>query len=140
MINILTWDDSLLTGFEDVDLQHKKLIKIIDDVHTAMQLTAGEYALHMSKNLKRLTDYTLYHFSEEETFMKKSGYPEFDAHKQAHDAFIARINDQIGTLPQSNPDDGYQFYRFLGNWLIAHIAKADKAWAEWIRERAQSQD
>lgn len=135
MINILTWDDSLRTGFEEVDLQHKKLIRIIDDVYSSMQSPAGEYALQMSKNLKRLTDYTLYHFSEEETFMKSYGYPDFAAHKQAHDAFIARINGQIGTLPLSGPDDGYQFYRFLGNWLLSHIAKADHDWAAYIRDR-----
>ncbi len=135
MINILTWDDSLQTGFEEVDLQHKKLIKIIDDVYTSVQSPSGEYALQMSKNLKRLTDYTSYHFSEEENFMEKYGYPDFAVHKQAHDAFITRINSQIGTLPHELPDEGFQFYRYLGNWLLSHIAKADQAWAVYIREQ-----
>ena len=136
MINILTWDESLRTGFEEVDLQHKKLIRIIDDVHEAMQSPSADYALQMSKNLKKLTDYTLYHFSEEETFMKQHGYPDFAAHKLAHDAFIERLNGQIGALPQSGPDDGYRFYRYLGNWLLSHIAKADQAWAAYIREQS----
>ena len=36
MENILTWKDELATGFADVDLQHKKLILIINDIHVAM--------------------------------------------------------------------------------------------------------
>ncbi len=135
MINILTWDDSLRTGFAEVDLQHKKLIKIIDDVYASVQAPPGEYALLMSKNLKKLTDYTLYHFSEEETFMKKYGYPGYGAHKEAHDAFVERIHSQIQTLPHALPDEGYQFYRYLGNWLLSHIAKADREWALYIKEK-----
>jgi len=44
MDNLLTWNDKLLTGFDEVDLQHKKLISIINDVHTAMNAPAADYA------------------------------------------------------------------------------------------------
>ncbi len=44
MDNLLTWNDNLLTGFDEVDLQHKKLISVINDVHTAMNASAADYA------------------------------------------------------------------------------------------------
>lgn len=136
MTNLFKWDDSLSTGFNEVDLQHKKLIMIIEDVHSAMQASPEEYALRIAKDLKRLTDYTHYHFTEEESLMRKNLFPGLDAHKKEHDAFIARVTSQIGTLSASNPDDGYQFYRFLGTWLLAHIAKSDQEWASFIKDRA----
>lgn len=132
MINLLKWDDSLLTGFAEVDLQHKKLISIINDVFEAMSSPPAEYAMRMAKDLKRLTDYTGYHFSEEEDFMRKHGYPKLEKHHEEHEAFISQVRLQIQTLTQANPDDGFRFYRFLGTWLVNHIAKSDKAWAEYI--------
>lgn len=134
MMNIFKWDNSLGTGFDEVDLQHKKLIQIIEDVHAAMEAPAPKYALGMAKVLKQLTDYTQYHFTEEEAFMRRWNYPGFEQHKTEHDAFVAKVNAQIRTLSAANPDDGFQFYRFLGTWLLAHIAKADQAWAAFIRE------
>jgi hemerythrin len=74
MVNLFSWDDSLSTGVEDVDLQHKKLLLIIDDVRETSELTGTEYSLRMSKDLKRLTDYTLYHFTDEEALMKARGF------------------------------------------------------------------
>ena len=80
MVNILSWSDSLATGFMEVDLQHKKLISIIDSVFQTIKEYDPEYALKMAKILKQLTDYTEYHFSEEESLMKRHGFPGFEGH------------------------------------------------------------
>ena len=137
MVNILKWNDSLSTGFEEIDLQHKKLILIIEDVHTAITASAAEYTLMISKALKKLTDYTHYHFTDEENFMKKNSFPGYETHKKEHEFFITQINTQITTLIYKSSDDGFQFYRFLGNWLLSHIAKSDQEWARWIEASTQ---
>jgi len=135
MVNILKWDDSLATGFEEVDLQHKKLILIIDDVNESLKVPEDEYALRMAKDLKRLTDYTVYHFSEEEAFMRRYGYPDLERHHAEHEAFVAEVKRQISTLSRADSAGGFNFYRFLGNWLLNHIAKSDRAWADFIRSQ-----
>lgn len=135
MTNLFKWDDSLSTHVTEVDLQHKKLILIIDDVYNALQGSTEEYSLRIAKILKRLTDYTQYHFGEEESFMRKNLFPGLEAHKKEHDAFVARVMAQIGSLSTATTDDGYQLYRFLGTWLLGHIAKADQEWALFIRTR-----
>ena len=134
MENILKWDDSLATGFEEVDLQHKKLILIFDDVYRSIQSDRAEYAVRMAKDLKRLTDYTGYHFSEEEAFMKRFSYPGYEKHRAEHEAFIAEVARQIKTLSAPDQNAGFMFYRFLGTWLLNHIAKADHAWAAYIKK------
>lgn len=67
--------------------------------------------------------------------MKRNGFPGFDGHKKQHDDFISKVNAEIKLLGEASPDDGYIFYRFLGTWLLDHIAKSDHAWAEYLRER-----
>lgn len=137
MINLFSWSDALATGFSDIDLQHKKLISIIDDVFQIAQTPDGNYALRMAKALKALTDYTEYHFSEEELFMRSRGYPGFEGHRLQHSDFVGKVNLEIRSLAALGPEDAYIFYRFLGTWLLDHIAKSDKAWAEWIQERGK---
>jgi len=135
MVNILSWSDSLATGFAEVDLQHKKLISIIDGLFAIVSDGGADYGLKMAKILKQLTDYTAYHFSEEETLMRTNLFPGYDGHKAQHDEFISNIGKEIRLLADASADDGYRFYRFLGTWLLEHIAKSDHAWAEWIREK-----
>ena len=137
MTNLCSWSDALATGFSDIDLQHKKLISIIDDVFRIAQNADGHYALNMAKTLKALTDYTEYHFSEEELFMRSRHYPGLEGHRLQHSDFVGKVNMEIRSLAAAGPDDAYLFYRFLGTWLLDHIAKSDKAWAEWIQEQGK---
>lgn len=134
MTNLFTWSDSLSTGFGDVDLQHKKLINIIGEVNDCLLKTGTEYELGMAKIIKKLSDYTQYHFSEEQSLMRKYDYPGIIPHIEKHDDFVIQLQRQISSLPRENPAEGYQFYRFLGNWLLAHIAKEDHAWAVYIQK------
>lgn len=135
MINLFSWDDALATGFDDVDLQHKKLLLIIEDVKGLLDETGKDYELRMAKDLKRLTDYTAYHFGEEESLMERYGYPGLDAHRKEHAAFVARVRAEIASMGDAKSGQGFQFYRFLGTWLLNHIAKSDQTWAAYIRER-----
>ena len=135
MINIFKWDDSLATNFADVDLQHKKLILLIEDVHKSLEAPEDKYALCLAKDLKRLTDYTQYHFAEEEALMRKNKYPDIEAHSKEHASFIEQVQTQIKVLRFADSADGFRFYRFLGSWLISHIGKSDQAWAQYIREK-----
>ncbi|WP_439647439.1 bacteriohemerythrin [Brucepastera parasyntrophica] len=123
----------MATGFNDVDLQHKKLILIIEDIHKTIESPPDEYVLRISKDLKKLTDYTLYHFGEEEELMKQYHYPDYEAHKKQHEAFISEVQNQIKTLSDTDRQKRMHFYLFLGKWLINHIAGSDQAWAEYIK-------
>jgi len=135
MKDILIWDDSLSTGVDEIDLQHKKLILVINDVHAVLDAPEASRAASMSKSLKSLTDYTHYHFSEEEALMRRNAYPQIEAHKTEHAAFVAEVTRQIRGLAQPDPDAVIALYGFLGSWLLTHIAKSDRAWADHLAKR-----
>lgn len=126
------WDATLATGFSDVDLQHKKLVSIIEEVRKALEAEAKDYTIAISKAVKSLVDYTEYHFSEEEALMRKHSYPNLDSHKKEHAAFVAQVRELLATVNTQNKEAGKKFYSFLGTWLFAHIARSDKAWAVYI--------
>ena len=129
----IEWNDSYLLEIPEIDNQHKKLLKIANDLYEVLSNEADTYKVEMSKVLKGLTDYTVYHFSFEEKFMRKYGYVGADAHKLAHDGFIAEVNRQVKNLALDNRNAGLAFYKFMVNWILVHIAKADHVWADFVR-------
>ena len=131
----IEWNDSYLLGIPEIDNQHKKLLELANDLHEAAAGSEENYKLNMSKVLKKLTDYTVYHFSNEEDFMRKYGYAGVDIHKTAHDNFIGEVNHQNNQLSDDKKEDGMRFYSYMVNWVLTHIAKADKIWAAYVKTK-----
>lgn len=129
----LSWNDSYLLGITEIDLQHKKLLSLADDMYEIVNGDEDSIKVNLSKVLKSLTDYTVYHFSNEEEFMKKYGYPSADMHKSMHDNFIAEVTKQIKSLSTATKTEAERLYKFLASWVLNHIAKSDKVWAEYVK-------
>ncbi|UTC74008.1 hemerythrin family protein [Treponema sp. OMZ 792] len=126
------WEDSLSVGYNTIDLHHKKLLSIMGQFKNLFELSQEEYKLKIGKIIKNLSDYTYYHFEEEEKVMKEYGYPGLKEHASIHNSFIKKIQEAIIPMASGNIETGLQFYDFLGKWLVDHIAGADHEWAEYI--------
>ena len=88
--------------------------------------------------LAELKDYTEVHFHDEEALMERIHYPELDAQKRAHTAFVERLVE-IDLSELDDMDDNQQEYlidliQFLAGWLINHILGSDKKIGEYMRE------
>lgn len=129
----LSWNDSYLLGITEIDLQHKKLLSLADDMYEIVNGDEDSLKVNLSKVLKSLTDYTVYHFTSEEEFMRKYGYPSADMHKSMHDNFIAEVTKQIKSLNTATKAEAERLYKFLASWVLNHIAKSDKVWAEYVK-------
>ena len=60
----LAWDSSYATGIQTFDDQHKVLIRMVNDLHDAMQQKRSKEAV--GQILRGLADYTVTHFADEE--------------------------------------------------------------------------
>lgn len=129
------WNEIYELGIPEIDLQHKKLISISNELYDVATKDDVNLKLTMSKILKNLTDYTVYHFTSEEDFMKKYGYEGVPMHKIAHDNFVAEVTQQIKKLDSSSKEAVLLFYDYIANWILTHIAKADKIWANFVKEK-----
>lgn len=135
MVTKIEWNDTYLLGIQEIDLQHKKLLSVANELYDTASGTEESYKLTMAKVLKSLTDYTVYHFSAEEAFMARYGYTGVSAHKVAHDGFIGEVENQIRKLPNGTKEDGLRFYSYIANWVLNHIAKADRVWASFVKPK-----
>ena len=78
----IKWSKELELGIPEIDEQHKKLIDLIN-----LFYTEPEESKKVERFLTELEDYINYHFSYEEAFMEKIGFPELPTHRKAHSMF-----------------------------------------------------
>lgn len=138
MTEKLEWKKEYEVGVQAIDKQHKKLVEIAGLLYDALAGDPQEYKRDLPKILKDLSDYTIYHFSTEERFMKDYGYPGAETHKIAHRNFIAEINNRVRRLSASSADSGILLYEYVGSWLFTHIAKSDKLLADFILRKEKA--
>ena len=131
--------DKYRTGIELVDDEHKRLFEIIKDtndvIHT--ELLHDKYD-EIMRLLAELREYTEVHFSDEEAMMERIHYPDIDAQKRAHSAFVGRLVE-IDLSELDAMDDNQEEYlqdliQFLLSWLSNHILGMDKKIGAYITE------
>ena len=89
----------------------------------------------ISDTLTRMTEYADYHFKSEEAFMQKYAYPEYEAHRLEHIAFMRKTAElAMGTMAykKSIPTD---LLEYLKSWLVEHILVTDMKYKPFFEEK-----
>jgi len=129
-MSLITWNDHLNVGVEEIDQQHQKLVQLINGLHNHM--LAGDASEIMNKVLDRVIEYTGFHFQTEEQLMAQYAYPDSAAHKKEHkDLVDTAVNLQV-KLKSGNSHLTMETMHFLQDWLQHHILGSDKKFAEYL--------
>ena len=126
------FDDSLITGNELIDSQHKELIQKINDLLVKCENKSDKAgAIRM---LDYLADYTEFHFSAEEKLQEEIGYPGIKEHKEKHNELRQTVKELSEMLEeQEGPSDEFtaQVQKQVTEWLYYHIKTFDRSVAEY---------
>lgn len=132
------WKDEYKLGVEEIDLQHKKLLGIGRKLMTLIRTTdILDKSEEVSEILNQLRNYTIEHFSKEEQFMQKKGYPDLTSHVMEHE-YLRRKMRQIDDLDIHNQDTIIKLVSFVSDWISQHILISDMKFRNYIlspRER-----
>ncbi|MDH4945190.1 bacteriohemerythrin [Sulfurimonas sp. C5] len=134
LFEIFPWNDHFETGIEKIDLQHKKLVSILNRLAANQANLANRDSLN--KIFEELIDYTDYHFKAEEGIWSQYFGDDswFIEHEKTHDGFIDEIV-KIKNDPNKNFDDTiYELILILAQWLAYHILDTDKRMAKVVLE------
>ena len=82
----MEWSEKLSIGVDLIDSQHKELFLKINGLVAAIKDHTCKYKI--SDVIKFLEDYIVFHFSEEEAYMRHNDYPEYLRHKAQHNYFM----------------------------------------------------
>lgn len=115
------WSDSLLTGNETIDYQHKTIFNYINDLIKAAR---EENTLVIEITIDELIKYALHHFRDEEETLKKLNYADFNKHLAQHERFTKQITEFKSQFDQGK-NVGEELINYLVSWLTVHIKEED---------------
>ena len=129
----LKWKSDYSVGIASIDLQHRKLIDLINSLQATVDYSTGE--LFERKALDELVDYTKTHFAFEEDLMEKNGYPDFESHCSEHARMIARVDEVLAAYRRDQDNALQDALKFLKDWLINHINGTDKQYSQFLIDK-----
>lgn len=135
----MLWNESLETGNEIVDSQHREVFRLVQEVLDADVF--GNQTEKIESAMSFLSAYAVRHFASEEALMLESQYPGYETHRALHDgfikdvvAFVTRFKSEGDTVMVSDTINN-----FVVTWLQEHIMVSDKEMAEYYKEWEASQ-
>ena len=124
----LKWSSELDTGVKVIDGQHRRIVDYINELQEAKDSLDKE-AVH--DVLDELVDYTVSHFSFEESLMEQAGYPFLGPHKKIHELFVKKVGGFVERF-KNGEDVADEILVTLRKWLINHIKNEDGDYVEAV--------
>lgn len=134
-MSLFEWRSEYSVQHPAIDSQHQQLFRLADDLHGAMTRGAGRQV--MGDTLKRLIDYTVTHFRDEEQMMMRSKYPHYVQHKAEHDALTMQVAALKRDFDNGKFTVTVETLQFLKTWLSHHIKQSDHRIAEFLVKSRQ---
>lgn len=134
------FDESLVTGNEMIDSQHKELIAKINSLVESCEKDGGKIAA--TKMLNYLAEYTEFHFNAEEKLQEEIAYPGIEEHKKQHQVLYKVVEELHEMLEeQEGPTEAFveQVNKNVIEWLYKHIKGFDRSVAEYKNLRKSSE-
>jgi hemerythrin len=127
---ILMWTHNLSVGVKRFDADHKRLIKIVNELHLGTQNSDSGGKMdpkEIEKALHRLEKFAKYHCAREVRAMAKTGFPKLKEHKEEHEKLFAMIIDMQQRFKGSaSVKDAEEIMLALHDWMTDHINTVDK--------------
>jgi len=126
------FDDSLVTGNEMIDSQHKELIERINNLLVMADNKVDKVGA--VKMLAHLDEYTDFHFGEEEKLQEEIEYPGIEEHKKKHEELRQTVKELREMLEEEEgPTEAFvtQVNAKVVEWLYGHIQTFDRSVAEY---------
>jgi len=135
---MIVWDPSLSVGLQELDDQHRAIIRLINELAENKSRGDDDAAAEI---LRFLRNYMNTHLEMETELMQDLDYPGLEAHRRQHELFVNHviffeIEKEFGVVSSKMLD---AILTFLNDWFLHHIATEDKALGAFVRAQAMSE-
>ncbi len=123
----MEWNDSLSTGNELIDRQHRSLIECVTEFK---KTGARGGVLKSAMAMDALRTYVSVHFGTEEDLMRQYDYPRLAEHAAEHRAFV----DRLDALMKENVfrNNSADLAAFFEHWLENHLLQSDMDYVPFL--------
>jgi len=125
---LLSWKQCYSVNEAMLDSHHQKLFSLLNTAYeNVMNSLEVDCVLPM---IDELSEYTRYHFAEEEQYLRGKGFQEAEDHIAQHKEFARSIESLKAHYHGNNLEAAQELIVVLGEWLLRHVIKEDRKYAE----------
>ena len=128
MGDYLVWHDNWLIGIDELDADHKEIVRLIN------QLADPSEKSPVLQRLENLAAHMREHFEREERFLDRIHYPERTAHANEHIMEMAEftlLKRDLAASGGAAMDDAS--LEGIKTWFFNHAVAQDRLFAEYFR-------
>ncbi len=90
-MTIFKWDAGYATNIPFIDEQNQRIFNLLRELHSLIEKEKSKKEIY--DTARELFEYSLYHFGEEEKFLRMHGYPLLKDHKEVHESFLDSLKE-----------------------------------------------
>jgi hemerythrin len=129
----IPWTEDLSVGLQEIDEQHKILINLINRLFNEAILKRADKAI-IAEIIDELIQYTIVHFTVEESLFRIFDYPEGEDHQIHHDQLKKEVIKFRKKFAEGTPID-IELMGFLKKWITQHIMVDDQKYTPFFLEK-----
>ena len=122
-MSLITWKDEFSLGVESVDVEHREMIELINDLDASMERDASHAGV--VEALGEIYARIAAHFALEEKIMRDAHYEAYAAHKQDHESLLDSLLDVIDSVDDAGRYDRAALSQRLDAWFSDHFRTHD---------------
>jgi hemerythrin len=122
-MSLFIWKPEYSVNDAILDNHHKQLFTVLNSVYENV-MNSSELDSVLPK-IDELSEYTKYHFSAEELYMKEKKFPVTDDHIAKHTEFTRKIRELRESYHNNDLEVSKDLIVVLGEWLLQHVLKED---------------
>lgn len=128
----IPWLAAYEVNISEIDEQHRELFRMFNDLLDAMWDGKGKSVIE--EKLRFLVNHAVTHFAVEERYMIRHDFPDYPAHKKAHDDFAEGVVSFLKTYERdgATTDMLVSEVQDLGTWTRDHIRDMDQEMGKFL--------
>ena len=126
---MLNWDSNRDLGHDEIDAEHRFLLRLIVDFEEAT--IKGATKEELIALILEISKYAKFHFANEESIMAEFNYPDQSHHAHLHNELIAEVTEKLIQFRRDEVEPDVMF-EFLLNWFALHTSHEDKELVNFI--------
>lgn len=126
----LDWDENLSVCIPEIDSEHRRFIRLVNDLNEAIVDRMG--CTEIKKRMQRILDDATEHFAHEEALFRKWQYPNADEHAMKHRAVTGALHDIMGQFTRDSSE--YEWVAAglkVKDALIEHLLREDMKYRDY---------
>jgi len=127
------WRDNHSVNVEEIDTQHKKILELVNNLHTSVEARLDKNKLE--EMLIDLVEYTRMHFATEEKYMKEHDYSDLNNHHNEHRTLLQHLEHLVAAVSNGKHPTFYSDYDISSDWAMVHIMEYDKKLGDFLNSK-----